>query len=66
MERECRIGSLAWFAGVWWLGLSVALNTMGWGMFCLRNWTADAALLCARLAGECAQQAVTCAREGAR
>lgn len=61
-RRECRIGSVPWFAGVFWLGLSciahyIALGAarMGWlslGWAAL-GWTTRAA-----------RMAVQCAREG--
>jgi len=62
VTRECRIGCLAWFAGVWWLGLSWAAHyvalwaaragwfSLGWAAL---GWTTRAA-----------QMAAQCAREG--
>lgn len=61
MTRECRIGCLAWFAGVWWLGLSWAAHTVakgaaraGWfGLaWAAIGWTQAAA----RLASACARE----------
>jgi len=63
MSAEARIGSLPWFAGVWWLGVSCALHYLargaarvGWvkAAWVLVGWTTRAtaaALACAREAG---------------
>lgn len=61
MSRECRIGSLPWFAGMWWLSLSWAAHYValwaaraGWLWLGWRalDWTVGAAQLAARCARE--------------
>lgn len=55
-RRECRIGSVPWFAGVFWLGLSciahyIALGALSLGWAAL-GWTTRAA----RMAAQCARE----------
>lgn len=62
MSRVCRIGSLPWFAGVFWLGLSwvthyIALGAARAGWMWL-GWTALGWTV------KAAQAATACAREG--
>jgi hypothetical protein len=63
VTRECRIGSLSWFAGVWWLGLSWVAHVaargatragwfrVAWVLVGWTQWTTGQAVACAREGG---------------
>jgi hypothetical protein len=64
VSRECRIGSLPWWAGVWWFTLGSGLHGAAWGAFYARD---GLTLVCYRLcalAGACFAKSRECAREG--
>lgn len=64
MTSECRIGSLPWFAGLWWLGVGMVFHRAAWGAL----WAWDGCtVLCLKLntlASGCFMRAIVCAREG--
>jgi hypothetical protein len=64
MERECRIGCLAWWAGLWWLALGSALHGLAWGAFYARDGVTWATYRLSAGAKGCFARAITCAREG--
>lgn len=59
---ECRVGSLAWFAGVWWLTLSWAIHWLA--RWCARWGPLWLAWVLVRWTERTAEAAVTCAKEG--
>lgn len=64
MTRECRIGSLSWFAGLWWLGLGGIVHEAAWGVFWVRDGLTLACYQLCALAGRCFARASSCAKEG--
>jgi len=65
MTRECRIGSLPWFCGVWWLTLGVLLHGAAWGAHRLRDGLTLAILGLLDGSRWCSERAMECAKEGA-
>ena len=64
MTRECRIGCLAWWAGVWWLALGALLHAAAWGAHRLRDGLTLAILGLLDGSRWCSERALECAREG--
>ena len=64
MSAECRIGCLAWWAGLWWLGLAWCCHVAAWGVFYSRDLATSICYRFAAAEGWCAARAQDCAREG--
>lgn len=62
--KECRIGSLPWFAGVFWLTLAVLIQQAGWASFYARDVFAGFTLWACKTADWCNDRARECAIEG--
>lgn len=60
--KECRVGSLSWFAGVWWLLIALALQSLSWAAFYAR--LNRAAWVLIRLTCRAQRAALACAIEG--
>lgn len=65
MSAECRIGSLPWWAGLWWLALGTAAQGAAWGVFYLRDGLTWATYRLCGVAGTCFARSIECAKEGA-
>ena len=63
-DNGVRIGSLPWFCGAWWLGVSIILHGISWALFHLHaphswvwvtidatNYSSDLPIQCAKEAG---------------
>jgi hypothetical protein len=64
MTRECRIGCLAWWAGVWWLALGALLHGVAWGAHRLRDGLTRAILGLLDGSRWCSERAMECAKDG--
>ncbi len=69
VRAECRIGSVPWFAGLFWLGLSCLSHAASWGAFHVGDrlpWTRAWRLtwLLIRATTWCNDMAKRCAVEG--
>ena len=64
MTRECRIGGLSWFAGLWWFTLGSALHGAAWGVFYARDGATWVTYRLTAGAKGCFARAMVCAREG--
>lgn len=62
--RECRIGGLSWWAGVWWLVLSHAAHAAAWGALGVRDGATAVCWWLLGCSGRWARLAERCAREG--
>lgn len=60
-ESHVRIGSLSWFAGVWWLALSVLTQALAW--ICLHIYLYRLSWAFINLAMKCNALAMRCAIE---
>ena len=56
-----RIGSVPWFAGVWWLALSVSVHALAWITFRIGWWSAAWRLIAA--SNWCCAVSLKCAVE---
>lgn len=65
MSGECRIGSLPWFAGVFWLILGASAYGVARGAFWTRDGLTWVTYRLCEVAGACYARSIECSREGA-
>jgi hypothetical protein len=61
--HEARIGSLPWFAGIFWFLLGGAFYLSAWGVMYLRDGASWLILKLSSVTAWCMEQATKCAKE---